>query len=185
MLDSISPQTKKTRILDAAEDVVMSLGAAHLTFDELVKQTGLSKGGILYHYPSKKALLRAMVQRMIDSFEEKRLRIAEEIEQTGLVGVKTYILASFEKSDRYHQSSTAVMAAAANDPELLEVVKEHYKRNFAEIRAFGKNSVLAMLIFLAVDGVWMLDSLQLCTLDEIERNDLKRLLLNMADKKNN
>jgi AcrR family transcriptional regulator len=183
MLDQISSQTTKNRIMDAAEDVVMKLGAVHLTFDVLVKETGLSKGGILYHYPNKKALLRDMVQRMIDSFDTRREKVESKLDNAGLTKAKTYILASFEKDDRYQSSSTALMAAAANDPELLEIVRDHYVKNFAEVKAAGDKSGLASLIYMAVDGVWLLDSLGLCPLDDSERITLKKMLLNLADGK--
>jgi AcrR family transcriptional regulator len=183
MLDHVSSQTTKTRIMDAAEDVVTKLGASHLTFDALVKETGLSKGGILYHFPSKKELLRAMVKRMIDTFDQRREFIEGKIEQTGLVKAKTYTMASFDKDDRYQSSSTALMAAAASDPELLEIVREQYHRNFAEIRAAHKDKGIAALIYMAVDGIWLLDSLQLCLLTDNERKMLRTMLLNMADGK--
>ena len=44
MVDTQNAQTTKQRIMNAAEDVVIRMGANHLTFDELVKQTRLSKG---------------------------------------------------------------------------------------------------------------------------------------------
>jgi AcrR family transcriptional regulator len=180
MLDKVSSETTRNRIMDAAEAIVVQRGAAHLTFDEIARQSGFSKGGILYHFPTKKALLRDMVARMIGVFETIREQLAQDVEPTGLVGAKTYIMASFEKEDRYRQSSTALMAAAANDPELLDVVKEHYKRNFDEIRQTGKYASMAALLFLAIDGLWLLDALQLCTLDHDERQKLKELLLTMA-----
>jgi AcrR family transcriptional regulator len=183
MLDTLSSQSTKTRIMDAAEDIVIEQGASHLTFDELVKQTGLSKGGILYHYPSKKILLRAMVQRMVMNFENRRDRLASEIGHTGgLTGAKTYILASFEQYERKDKSSMALMAAAANDPELLDPIREHYRRNFDEIRAMGgKYAALATILFMALDGIWLLDSMKLCTMDHAERMAMKNLLLKMAD----
>lgn len=181
MLDTQNAQTTKQRIMDAAEDVVVKMGAAHLTFDELVRQTGLSKGGILYHYPSKEILLRAMVQRMITGFDRNRQRAVDKIEQTGLVGAKSYILASFDSHDREQATSTTLMAAAASDPELLAVVREHYKANFDEIRAAGNKSTLAMILFLAADGLWLLDGLQLCPLNKGERQALKDMMMKLAD----
>ena len=41
-------------ILEAAERVVTEAGAAHLTLDAVAGKAGVSKGGLLYHFPSKK-----------------------------------------------------------------------------------------------------------------------------------
>lgn len=181
MLDAQNSQTTKQRIMDAAEDIAVKRGSTHITFDELVKQTGLSKGGILYHFPSKKILLKAMVQRMVLSFEHKRDRLASKVGPGEMSNAQTYILASFARPEKDTKSSSALMAAAANDPELLSAVREHYARNFQETRSTPNKSALANLLYLAVDGLWLLDSLQLCPLDKTERDDLKNLLLKLTE----
>ena len=56
------PSSRET-ILDAAEAVVLADGAAHLTLDAVAERAGVSKGGLLYHFPSKEILLQAMVDR--------------------------------------------------------------------------------------------------------------------------
>ncbi|MEK1870378.1 MAG: helix-turn-helix domain-containing protein, partial [Ensifer adhaerens] len=58
-------ETARDRILTAAEAIVVGKGVSSLTFDEVAEQTGLSKGGILYHFASKDALVRAMVERFV------------------------------------------------------------------------------------------------------------------------
>jgi AcrR family transcriptional regulator len=184
MFDAIpTPGSTKYRIMNAAEDIVASLGASHLTFDEVAKRTGISKGGILYHFPSKKDLMRAMLLRVTTDFDNKRREIAANIEQTGLVAAKTYIRASFEENEGDRPSSSAVLAAAANDPELLAVMRQHYKATFKEIRAHGKKSSLMALLVAAVDGIWLLDAFQFCDLKSDERVELKNLLLKLADGK--
>jgi AcrR family transcriptional regulator len=57
-------------ILDAAERVVARDGAS-LTIDAVVKESGFSKGGVLYNFPSKKALIEGMIQRMTDRFLDR------------------------------------------------------------------------------------------------------------------
>ena len=48
-------------LLDAAKRVMQRVGAGHLTLDAVAKEAGVSKGGLLYHYPSKGDLLRGML----------------------------------------------------------------------------------------------------------------------------
>ena len=68
---------------------------------------------------------------MISTFGHNRRKAAGKIDHTGLTGAKSYILASFDSHDRRDQAnSTALMAAAASDPELFSVVREHFKNNF-------------------------------------------------------
>src|SRR5215467_5089269 len=60
----------RDRILDAAERVVGDVGAARLTLDVVAQAAGVSKGGLLYHFPSKESLLVALSQRYVQSMEQ-------------------------------------------------------------------------------------------------------------------
>ncbi len=59
----------KERILNAAEGVVLRDGVARLTLEATAAEAGLSKGGVLYHFPSRDALVTGMVARLIDLFD--------------------------------------------------------------------------------------------------------------------
>lgn len=50
-------------ILDATEEVLCTRGVAGLTLDAVARATGVSKGGLLYHFRSKDALSSAMQRR--------------------------------------------------------------------------------------------------------------------------
>ncbi len=45
---------KQKIILAAARKIAVKDGVAQLTIEAVAKQAGVSKGGVLYHYPSKK-----------------------------------------------------------------------------------------------------------------------------------
>ena len=62
--------SKYDTLLDAAEIVVRRDGSGRLTLDAVAAEADVSKGGLLYHFPSKEALLTAMVERMVTSFDE-------------------------------------------------------------------------------------------------------------------
>ena len=50
-------------------ELVLETGAGHLTLDAVAKCAGLSKGGLLYHFPSKDLLLEAMLTRFLSDIE--------------------------------------------------------------------------------------------------------------------
>lgn len=54
----------RDRILDALEKLLLVNGVAQVTLEAVAAQAGVSKGGLLYHFPSKEALLAAMVRRL-------------------------------------------------------------------------------------------------------------------------
>jgi AcrR family transcriptional regulator len=59
--------SSRERILDAAAELVRELGAAKLTLDAVAERAELSKGGLLYNFPSKDALLQGMLERIIEA----------------------------------------------------------------------------------------------------------------------
>ena len=61
----VKPGTSaRERLLEAACAVAERSGVAALTLDAVAAEAGVSKGGLLYHFPSKEALLSGMVDRL-------------------------------------------------------------------------------------------------------------------------
>jgi AcrR family transcriptional regulator len=181
MLDSLSNQTVKNQILDAAGAIVAEKGAAHLTFDALVKKTDMSKGGILYHYKNKNALLQAMMDRMIVAFEQHREQIKKVDTTSVLPDAKTYILAAHSKSAKDYNRDLGVLAAAANNPELLEPMREHYRKNSAQSRTNKKMMGLNTLLYLAIDGYWLLSALGLNFITKEQKEEMLKTAQKLAE----
>jgi AcrR family transcriptional regulator len=57
-------------MLDAAEAVVVRQGIANLTLEAVAAEAGMSKGGLLHHFPSKDRLVEAMVVRCAEHVRE-------------------------------------------------------------------------------------------------------------------
>ena len=66
--DQANVGSARERILEAAERVITEVGAAHLTLDAVAQAAGVSKGGLLYHFPSKESLL---VAHDADGFQQR------------------------------------------------------------------------------------------------------------------
>src|SRR5262245_2150654 len=58
----------RDRLLDAAEAVVVRQGIANLTLDAVAAEAGLSKGGLLHHFPTKDKLVEGMVVRSAEQW---------------------------------------------------------------------------------------------------------------------
>lgn len=54
----------RDRILDALEKLILDTGLADVTLEGVAAEAGVSKGGLLYHFPSKEALLIGLVHRL-------------------------------------------------------------------------------------------------------------------------
>src|SRR5437764_3199185 len=56
------------KLLDAAEAVVERQGIGNLTLDAVAAEAGMSKGGLLHHFPSKDQLVEALVIRCAENW---------------------------------------------------------------------------------------------------------------------
>ena len=54
--------------LDAAEAVISEKGFAKLLLDSAAAKAGISKDGLLHHFPTKNKLLEALVERSADNW---------------------------------------------------------------------------------------------------------------------
>ena len=75
-------------------------GVARLTLDAVAREADVSKGGLLYHFPNKDALISAMVLRWVDGFE-RNIGQRLEMEEAGALGswARAYAGASFESGE--------------------------------------------------------------------------------------
>ena len=51
----------RQKIMEASRQIVMERGAGCLTYDEIAVVSGVTRGGITYHFPAKQKLLKALV----------------------------------------------------------------------------------------------------------------------------
>ncbi len=72
------PDITQQRLLDVAGELVTESGVMALTLDAVAKRAGVSKGGLLHHFPSKHALLMAMVEDISSRFMGQ---VAEQAER--------------------------------------------------------------------------------------------------------
>jgi len=57
----------RTRILDAAQALILDRGYAGVSVDQLIQSLGLTKGAFFHHFKSKGQLARALIQRYADN----------------------------------------------------------------------------------------------------------------------
>jgi AcrR family transcriptional regulator len=170
------------RILEAAERVVSEIGAARLTLDGVAQAAGVSKGGLLYHFPSKESLLGALAQRYVDTLERCIDSAKLELEE-GDKGreLKACILGVLGDDPRSKAMGAALLAAAANDPTLLEVIRERVARYTEGLIGPDVNFARAAIVSLAVDGLKLRESLRISPFSTEQRAQIVEELLTVAD----
>ena len=176
-------QTRE-RILTAAEDVVLSDGVARLTLEAAAARAGVSKGGVLYHFPSRAALVSAMVRRVAHGFDAGVRRHRSHDTGSGSF-TRAYVHESFADAtdpdiERGEQLGAVVLAAMACEPELMAPLREAFDGWQGELEHDGVDPVRATIARLACDGLWLSDLFGLAPLDSRTRREVHDELIRMT-----
>ncbi len=149
----------KEKILDAAERIVLRDGVAHLTMDAVAAEAKLSKGGVLYNFPSKDELIRGMIHRHMDASEaEIREYASQDPDPVGRFN-RAHLMLAFnvppDECARLRLLCTALLAAVVNNPALLEPLNQRIDDVHRALLDDGIDPVMATILRLAADGFWM------------------------------
>ncbi len=169
--------TTKTTILDAAAKVVLEQGVGALTLDAAALEAGVSKGGLLYHFPSKNKLIEGMIERLVAEFDSM---LEVELARSDGNWLPAYIRASFQSNPKLDRMGSALFAAVANDPELLQPLRAHYVKWQEKVTATAASAEIGAVIRMAIDGLWISDLLDFAPPSPATRKKMLNALLQLA-----
>jgi AcrR family transcriptional regulator len=167
-------------MLDAAQKVVLEFGAARLTLDAVAKRAGVSKGGVMYNFPTKEALLSALISRLVEHNREAHAQIIARLPDGPGRSLKAYVINSVRALDVDDRVSGALLAALSSAPALLTPVIQYFRGRFGRIAAdvpFER----AALVYLATEGLWTQELLQLSPFTARQRAQIVGMLKRLAD----
>jgi len=152
----------RQRLLEAANRIVRRDGGARLTLDAVAAEAGVSKGGVLYHFPSKDALIAAMLDLLLLDLGEELDREPERCDAAEPGDwLRGYIRSSVHIGEDERDLKAALLAAAATDPELLEPMRARYREWQERTERENADPALATIIRLAAEGLWIANMLGL------------------------
>jgi AcrR family transcriptional regulator len=179
----IPSRPARERLLDAAERVVVESGATHLTLDAVAKSAGVSKGGLLYHFPSKEALLEGMLARHFQEVDaEVARRLASRRRKTSRADMfRERVRVLLELHPERPAVGAAMVAASADNPEHMAVCRAQYRRLLDEFAKLPGGFERTALVLLAVQGLLLAELLHLSPYTPAERSRLVKALLRAVD----
>lgn len=139
---------RKDELLDAAESLLADQGAQALTLAAVADRAGCSKGGLLYHFGTKDALVTGMIQRLVAEFD------ALVAAQGDPCYTRAYVKATFVAVQSGRLRRWAIATGAAGDPGLLLPLREAMTRWHEDGLAAEADPVLSRIVRLACEGVW-------------------------------
>jgi AcrR family transcriptional regulator len=169
-------------ILRAAEDIVARRGPAHLTLETAANEAKVSKGGLFYHFRSKEALLEAMILRSMELLVSEQLKVEESLTGERNGKMKANIIGTLRHLEGQRPVLTAVVAAIANDPKLLEPMRDSIRKEFQDLsKELTLHTEDIAILFLASQGLLLMELLNLSFLTPGQIRKVTQRMLRMVD----
>ncbi len=142
------------RLLDAAERIVARDGVNNLTLAAVASEAKVSKGGLLYHFPSKQTLIVAVVERLACQCEGDHDKSLDGDTESAGRFTRAYMQARLtppKPSDV--PIHTALLAAAGTDPHYLDPFRKRSEAWQKRLQSDQISPVTATIVQLAIDGL--------------------------------
>jgi len=168
----MKPPSTLDRICQAAIRTVTRDGLLAMTLENVAKEAGISKGGVMYHFPTKEQLITATLTYYGEQVERMLMtRVANDPEPRQR-WARAMINCLFPLAGADAASSTmdleenlspellqkfmfAVIAAAVNNPGVVDPLRQIGKRLRDRLLSDPKDGVDQLLVWLAVDGLFL------------------------------
>ncbi|GLY00448.1 MULTISPECIES: TetR/AcrR family transcriptional regulator [Actinoplanes] len=165
-------QSNRSKILEAAMRVVERDGVTAVTFEAVAAEAGLTKGGLLYHFPAKEALIEALHRDMAERWERA-------LEAEGGNPATAYVRLAARTATR---AELALMVDAASQPQRHQPwaeVAERWAPTPVEPDDAGLDRIIARL---ATDGLWLNESVGATPLDPALRQRVIDRICSLVDR---
>lgn len=169
--------SSRERIVSAAGDLVRSQGAARLSLEAVAEKAEISKGGLLYNFPTKGALVGALIADYVEQLQKARACHLEALQSSGERNsvVRSHIMANATICERAGPPPAGILAAIAEDNTLLEPIRAYASTLVERIEA-DDDADLSLIAYLVGEGLCALELFQTNTLTEDQRKRALTLL---------
>jgi AcrR family transcriptional regulator len=168
----------RSKILEAAEELARVSGAGNLSLDAVAARAGVSKGGLLYHFPTKAKLLQALVEEFLASFD----RAIREREADSAGAVDSLARAYLDIVASEHMCGepppSGLLAALGEDPDFLAPVRRFDRSLLDRMKANASDPVMAIIVFLTLHGM---KSMQLLNVETVDRKEFESVVARLRD----
>ncbi|MEZ2333090.1 TetR family transcriptional regulator [Mesorhizobium sp. RCC_202] len=168
----------RDKILAAAADVAREAGPGSLSLEAVATRAGVSKGGLLYNFPTKAKLMQGLVERYLKDFQKAlEARAAENGDESVL---SAYIKLSADDCEQPKPSASWMFSAIAEDPDFLAPIKAFKRQLFERLKEETDALGSLLVCFLAIEGLRSMNLFDSDVLSPDEHKLLVAALLKIA-----
>jgi AcrR family transcriptional regulator len=161
-------------ILDAALALIAEVGGNHLTLEAVAGRAGISKGGLLYHFPTKQALLVGLVEEAIAEAVALLDSADRQDGQSFPAVIRSLFNARFSKMVETKQNGSphGMLAAMAEQPALLDPIRRFQGAMWERVKTTAADAQGLWLLWLAAEGLMFAQLYQVNPLSPAEQEAL-------------
>lgn len=161
-------ESKRSTILDAAVGVIETDGMTAITFDSIAAATGVTRGGILYHFQSRDELIAAIHDHLARRWERQLEAACDKpVDQTTATErLVAYIRMAAVSATRSELQMILDSQHTEHQKIWDDVMERWTGRRRPGAMASGRTATIALL---AADGLWVNEVLGTQSLSRDER----------------
>ncbi|MBF5080903.1 TetR family transcriptional regulator [Quadrisphaera sp. INWT6] len=153
----------RAQVLRAAAEVVAERGGS-AGLEEIASRAQVTKGGLLYHFGSKEALMRAVAQRLLDEFADDVAAALTHEPDDGASGrpapgrlTRAYARATLDSAADAERTrrATTLLVHLQTDPAVAAMMQADAESWRERLLADGLDPLVATLAIAAADGICM------------------------------
>ena len=130
--EQTTPTNTRERILDSALNVFSRKGYHDSKLDEIVQDSGTSKGSIYFHFPNKERLFLALVDQFADLLE-KRVTEAIAPMPPGMERVRVALETTLATFGKYRRPAKILLVQAVGLGAAFEEKRNEINGRFAQL----------------------------------------------------
>jgi AcrR family transcriptional regulator len=150
------PDLVREQLVKSAAFVAVERGLGALTLDLVAQRAGVSKGGLIHHFPSKHVLIEGLFNYLLALFESSvNEYIAQDSNPHGQFS-RAYVRASaFPKNEPSESKLLGALALAMSNDEFFATVWQKWVMAQMGKHSESVCSALGRMIRYAADGIWL------------------------------
>ena len=170
------------RLLDAAADVVRTDGVSGLTLERVAEVAGVSKGGLLYHFASKRDLVVGLLSRTLTEADDTLHSLSAASDRPTGTFARAYL--DYVTSGQHGEADAAAgifAAAALEDGDLTPAQDQFARWQDRLLTEDGIDATVALLARVVGDGLWLIDLFGLAPPSPAQRQRLAELVIDLIE----
>lgn len=164
----------------AAEAIVSELGASQLTFATLSERTGVDESTLSTLFPDREALLTAMIEHRLERFRVRWGAYESVLPDEPMRELKALLLSNMSESTEEKNLDSAIFAAAASDPALLQSSAADVQGLFDILEKSPLGLAQAAILFFSVRGYRLFEQLGMCPMTDSQRTEFQEQIMRLA-----